>query len=461
MKLHFFLGLFLFLFVQINVHADDVKTLTSENFDSVVAEAEFIVVEFYAPWCGHCKQLAPEYETAAGILKDDDPPILLAKVDATEETDLAAKFDVRGYPTLKIFRKGKGSDYEGPRDANGIVSYLRKQAGPAAKKVTTAEQLEKQKSINEVLAVAFFDSEDELVGFRETANSMRDDFGFAEAPSSLAGEGQANKVVVFRSEDEAELVADTSDVESFIRANSIPLGGELTEQNRQRYSAAGLPILTVYIDVDYSGANLKHTNYFKRRIQKVAGDFAGKLSFTFADFSLLPDRSSIGGSDQADFVVGIEESKGKKFAFAYDKFNVQNLKQFAQDYLAGKLEPHTKSEPVPSDNSAPVTVVVGKTFESIVLDDSKDVLIEFYAPWCGHCKNLAPTYDKLGERFADKESVVIAKIDATANDHAGDFEVRGFPTIYFKPAGATPIQYSGARELDDFVSFIEKHATTL
>merc|ERR1719184_84678 len=142
-----------------------------------------------------------------------------------------------------------------------------------------------------------------------------------------------------------------------------------------------------------------------------------------------------------------------------EKFTVENLEEFATQFASGKLVAFIKSEDIPEDNSGPVKVVVGKNFDEIVNDPSKDVLIEFYAPWCGHCKSLAPKYDKLGEKMAE-EAVEIVKMDATANDVPSDFDVKGFPTIYWVKKGDKPVSYNGGREVDDFVKYIAKHATS-
>jgi len=85
-----------------------------------------------------------QYEKAASILSSHDPPIVLAKVDANEEKNkaLATEYDVRGYPTLKIVRNGGKNvqEYKGPREADGIVDYLKRQSGPASTEIKSADE---------------------------------------------------------------------------------------------------------------------------------------------------------------------------------------------------------------------------------------------------------------------------------------------------------------------------------
>ena len=117
----------------------------------------------YAPWCGHCKSLAPEYAKAANTLKEDNSPLRLAKVDATEETELGERFAVRGYPTIKYFHNGNPSDYKGGRTALEIVNWLKKRSGPAAAELSSVEAVKAFTEKEEVAVVGFF-----KVGFSTT-----------------------------------------------------------------------------------------------------------------------------------------------------------------------------------------------------------------------------------------------------------------------------------------------------
>merc|ERR1712083_148008 len=136
-----------------------------------------------------------------------------------------------------------------------------------------------------------------------------------------------------------------------------------------------------------------------------------------------------------------------------------SLKEFLTQMQAGSLEPYLKSEPAPDNSAAGVKVAVAKNFDELVTKSEKDVLVEFYAPWCGHCKKLTPIYDELGEKMAE-EAVEIVKMDATANDVPPELDVKGFPTLYWLPKGTKkPVSYNGGRELDDFIKYIAENAS--
>jgi len=115
---------------RVKVAPSAVTTLTSDNFDELALGSKAALVEFYAPWCGHCKSLAPKYESLANVFAGDKD-VLIAKVDATEESDLANRFGVSGYPTLKFFPAGSAVpvDYNEARELDDLVKFINTQAG--------------------------------------------------------------------------------------------------------------------------------------------------------------------------------------------------------------------------------------------------------------------------------------------------------------------------------------------
>ena len=106
-----------------------VVSLTPKDFDSIVMNPEkSVMVKFFAPWCGHCKLLAPDYEKVSGIFARDNEVLTIAEVDCDAHRELCEKYSVTGFPTLKFFAKGAApktpEDYNGGRAVADFVLFL-------------------------------------------------------------------------------------------------------------------------------------------------------------------------------------------------------------------------------------------------------------------------------------------------------------------------------------------------
>eukprot|EP00455_Lapot_gusevi_P011784 TRINITY_DN154_c0_g1_i2.p2 TRINITY_DN154_c0_g1~~TRINITY_DN154_c0_g1_i2.p2 ORF type:complete len:470 (+),score=215.22 TRINITY_DN154_c0_g1_i2:71-1480(+) len=442
--------------------AQSVLDLTNDNFDQTLQEHKKIMVEFFAPWCGHCKQLAPQYDAAAKQLGSNG---VLAKVDCTVEGDLCNRFGVRGYPTLKFFSNGKPSDYTKGRTAKDIVSFVSEQNKPAVSSLATVEEVEKfvKEAGYDVVAVLF--GTDASV-FTSIAEELRNDFSFGSSSNTDAakhfGLEDGTGVVIFKKFDEPRVVytgaLTEKDFSEFLHAESFPLVGNLGPESYRRYVERNLPLLYIFID-----PSKEAQKDLVASTKDIAKDFKGKVSFVDIDgVQYGRHGESLGLSGQVTPSV-ILHDMAKKEKFIYDEskeVTVAELRKFVTAWSKGELEPFFKSEPIPETNDGDVKVIVGKNFKELVLDSSQNVLVEFYAPWCGHCKSLKPIYEKLGAQFKDDSSVIIGAVDATANDVP--VEIEGFPTILFYPAGdkSNPIPYEGDRSLDAMAKFVQEHSAS-
>lgn len=377
---------------------------------------------------------------------------------------------------------GYGDDYGGGADL-----------GPAFSTIDDFEGVEKflMEDHTEPAVIGFFNEDtnkDDIEVFEEVASAHRSNFRFAYSIEDDVREKMKYKtgctVVVFApprfvSEKydkpksrypSKSLNADT--LAKFIMKKSLPLVGQKTWKSSERYDSAKLPVVTLFTQVDLE-KNPKGFDYYSNRLRRVAQDFIGKLVFNVGDkedFSYQLEDYDIELPNKKDVGVGIKD--GDRYYAMTESFSVDNLRSFCSQVLAGEITPKIKEEPDYSsssydedsadvDEDSSVVKVTDDNFDEIVQDPGKDVLIEFYAPWCGHCKSLKPVLADLAEDLSSVTSVTIGAMDATANDPPSNFNVEGYPTLYFVPANAkdSPISYDGSRDKASMKEFIKSHAS--
>lgn len=461
-------GLVLFalclLAAQAYEEEDDVLVLTDATIDQALAEFDGLLVEFYAPWCGHCKKLAPEYAKAASRLKAQDPPIRIAKVDATASTEAAGKYGVQGYPTLKWFTKGLPKDYEGPRDENGIVNWINKRLGPSVQVLDSLAALNDYIEKSNVAAVLFAQKESEEAKVYEGVAKDSDDGFFVLSTSAEAL--AAHKVsepalVIFKKFDDLKVQYSgnfrAKRLAEFIKANRMPWTMPFDDKAIDYIFKEQNPIIFIF-----RSDSATEIDDMMREAAVATKDF---IKFCYVDLAKesnkrLADYLGVSPADQPSVMAINPNSEGVlKYKFTESSITAETLKVYAGKYQKRELQAFYKSEEIPEEPfDGDVRVLVAKNFESVVMDPTKDVMVEFYAPWCGHCKKLAPEYQEVAEHFKGK-NIIIAKIDATANEVEGQ-GIKGFPTLkFFSAKNKSGVLYEGERSKDGLINYIEENAT--
>jgi protein disulfide-isomerase A1 len=341
-----------------------------------------------------------------------------------------------------------------------------KQSLPAVS-ILTPESIEEFKTADKVVLVAFLDAEDKASNeiFTTIAEAQRDSFLFgATTDAALATvEGVTPPaVVLYKKFDEGKVTFAEKfvqeDIEKFIKTNSIPLIGEVGPETYAGYMAANIPLAYIFSETAEERTELSEL------LKPLAETYRGVINFATIDakaFGAHAGNLNLKTDVFPAFAIQ-EVAKNQKFPYDQDKkITLDDISTFVKSFVDGTLEPSIKSEPIPETQEGAVQVVVAHNYEDVVINNEKDVLLEFYAPWCGHCKSLAPKYEELAALYAnDSEGatkITIAKVDATANDVPD--EIQGFPTIKLFPAGSknAPITYSGARTVEDLVKFIAEN----
>ena len=441
---------------------NDITVLTEATFDKALEKYEHMLVMFYAPWCGHCKKFKPELEKAAAVLRKEN--LIVAKVDATAEKKLAEKYKVRGYPTVKFCKKGQATDYTAGRKEQDVINWVRKKSGPPTKPLKTADDVEKFQSDNEVCAIYFGNDAEEIKVFEGVALKIEDyPFGVVEDEEvAKKFNAKPKSVVIFKKFDEKRNDLETvkeKELNDFLEKYSQKRVGTFDDKTTERVFGKNQPALV------YFGEKGDKWNEAEKIMEKIADKVGGKLKVVMSEIKegmakRIAEYIGIKNEDLPSVRILDTRRDIKKYIME-GSIDEKNILNFIDGWEQGKLKLHLKTQEEPKENNGDIFVVVGKTFQKEVIDNDKDVMLVFYAPWCGHCKQLLPKYEEAAKKLKAKNpKIVLAKMDATENE-VESVTITGFPTIKFYPGnkkGSKPIDFNGERTTEGIIKFIQTNA---
>uniref|UniRef100_A0A336KFI3 CSON002835 protein n=1 Tax=Culicoides sonorensis TaxID=179676 RepID=A0A336KFI3_CULSO len=358
----------------------EIVHLTSSSFEPALKDENSVLVMFYAPWCGHCKKMKPEYEKAAERMKNEKIPGVLAALDATKESQIGAKFGVKGYPTVKYFSNGEFKFDVNVREADKIVEFMKDPKEPPP-----------------------------------------------PPPPEPAWEDEPSEVVHLNDENFKPFLKKKTHVLVMFYA---PWCGHCKRTKPEFVKAAEKFVDDPRIEL----AAVDCTKY-----QALCGVYNVKGYPTIKYFNYLKNvRDYSGGRTEADFV------------------------KFLSDPDAAETVDNTpKEEPFGDFPGVEKVLILSETNFDEEIKKYDQVLVMFYAPWCGHCKRMKPDFAKAALMLETEQLTgsKVAAVDCTVHRKLSErFQIQGFPTMKLFEKGQLSAEFDGKRTADAIVDYLKTTA---
>ncbi|CAH1773728.1 unnamed protein product, partial [Owenia fusiformis] len=367
-------------------HGSNAVVFTRETFSDAVTSTPHFVM-FYAPWCGHCKRLAPTWDELAKKF-NEEASIIIGKVDCTIETALCSDQGVQGYPTLKFFNKAtEGVKYKGQRQIPEFEKFMKESLKASAEK------------------------------------------------------------------KEAEVPVATDEAPPAVPEAKHGLY-ELTTDTFKSHIETGYHFVKFY--APWCG----HCKTLAPVWDQLAETFEHVEDVTIAKVDCTQHGSVCQGQGVRGYPTLIFFQNGQMKEKFGGPRNHEELKRFVSKMKeAGEQQEQATEGKIPepverNDEPQPqVKVLTSDNFDDSV--SSGLSFVKFYAPWCGHCKRLAPTWDELSKKFSNNNNVNVAKVDCTEHKQlCKKYDVGGYPTLLLFKAGVKIDEYHGSRDLEALDTFV-------
>ncbi|XWS20284.1 hypothetical protein CRYUN_Cryun31cG0087700 [Craigia yunnanensis] len=448
-----------------------VLELNNDNSKRIFDENEFVLVLGYAPWCVRSAELMPHFAEAANSLKLLGSTLLMAKLDAERYPKVASLFDIKGFPTLLLFLNGTSQAYTGGFSAEEIVIWVRKKTGVPVVRISTVTEAEEFLKKHQMFVIGLFQKfEGSYYEAFIKAATSDNEIQFIEANSievakALYPDIKATNLFLglVKSEPERyttyEGTYETESILQFLDYNKFPLVIKLSELNSIRVYSSPIK-LQVYV---FAKADVFKT--LLEPLQDVARKFITKMMFIYIDIMdenlAKPFLTLFGLEESKNTLVTAFDNKGSSKFLLQSNPTPSNIEEFCSGLLHGSISTYFKSQPIPENKNASVLAVVGKTFDDLVLNSPKNVLLEVYTPWCINCETTSKQVEKLAKHFKGSDNLVFAKIDASANEHP-KLQVDDYPSLFLYKAGDkdSPIKLSTKSGSKELAAFINKHMRT-
>lgn len=438
----------------------DVIVLNDQTFQRGLNVYKYLMVMFYAPWSEDSQKIFHEYEMASSALKKEN--LYLAKIDGSVENRMVQKYFIEQYPTLLFFYKGTPKAYKGENTEQDIIRWMRENAVPDFKELNTIEEVEA--FTKKGLSVIYFgNNEQELEEYKIAERKIYDiPFGLVKNEEIIKKFAVEGSVVLFKSFDEKR--NDLKDLKSsaiikFIQNYSLPKVIPFDTQTAPIIFGDKRPAVILF----EKKRSPKWEEYHKL-LYKVGQKLLGKMLVVHTDIEEgvsinLAEFTGVKSENlpTVKLIDPIPENPQK-----YElkgEITEENIYKLVDDWEKKKIRPYFKSQPIPTENWGDVYSIVGLNFNKEVLENDKDVLVFFYAPWCTHCKESYLEYEKVAKKLRKKNpKLLIAKIDATEND-VEPYVIDHFPTIKFfagNQKNQKPFDYRKRKTESEFISFLKE-----
>ena len=442
----------------------DVIVLTDSTFDKAIEKYEYLLVYFYAPWCIRCNKFHPEYEKAASVLRKEN--LFLAKVDATVEKKLDKRFQLTGFPVVKLFIKGKEIEYNKERKSLDLINWMRrKTTGPATQNLETNDDIDNFKKENDVVLIYYGDNKLDIEEYIKAARKNDEyQFGVVKSNDLINKYSKKGTIVLYKKYDEKKRELKEikeKNIEDFINKYSSPKLMKFDEKAANMIFDKNQSALILFAD-----EKSKKWAEYEQLMKKISDKLNYKLKIIITDIkdvlsAKLSEKLTVKENNLP--TIRIIDTTGqyiKKYKMEED-LNEKNILKFVDNWENKKIKSYVKSEDIPKDNNGDVFIIVGNTFEKEVINNKKDVMVLFYSPWCYHCKALLPKYEEVAKTLKDKNTnLLLTKINAIENE-IESIDDYGFPKIKFYPGNKKdkpPIDYNGDKSVEDIIKFIKNNA---